>query len=171
VKDALQNFHWEGNVRQLFNVLRYGFGYCTSDTISLDDLPSDFTREIFTGGSVQDNKDENSKSKTSDQPLHQTLPGMRGENLWEELNPTKRNTITKDATDIEIIKKALLKGHGSPSRAARLLKEAGFKKNISSGAIRNMLGDSNSEKAVVKELRSWYISNFNTPLVLRIKQK
>ena len=57
--DALDNFEWPGNIRQLRNILRTLIGLCDDDVIRLDDLPEDILFDGELGDSAPRSRPQN----------------------------------------------------------------------------------------------------------------
>lgn len=89
--DALRNFHWPGNVRQLRNVVERAAAVCTGDTIGIEELPPQLLR-----APVMDTRDTSAEN---------------GAGLAERVR----------RFEIDMIRDALARTGGNQTKAAELL--------------------------------------------------
>lgn len=142
--EALLQYSWPGNVRELSNVIERAIISCEHngrDEIKLEDL-------LLKPSKIFGTKSHGVKS----------VIDISHNKLRETLNPNSKVRLSCD--DIEQIKLAIDSCRGMLLCAEKLFKQAGFKKDVSRGRLRNLLGLSETKDAMCPELRDWYLQKY-----------
>lgn len=91
----LQSYSWPGNVRELENAIEHAFVICTSDQISLHDLPQeilnpDLQRSIRRQHGIQDPEDEYRKKMT-----REILLALLKDSEWNKAEVSRRTGLSR----------------------------------------------------------------------------
>lgn len=92
---VFMNYSWPGNVRELENAIEHAFVICTSDQISLHDLPQeilnpDLQRSIRRQHGIQDPEDEYRKKMT-----REILLALLKDSEWNKAEVSRRTGLSR----------------------------------------------------------------------------
>ncbi len=143
---ALLDYSWSGNVRELDQVIERALISCDireKEQIDIEDLPPQFKQD----------------TKKMEETPRQFPVNPSSNKIQRQLNPHNESELTRDHYDQIKLAIDMCKGKLG-KKLEDLFKEAGFERGASRGRLRNLLGLTKTKHSADPELSQWFAQKY-----------
>jgi DNA-binding NtrC family response regulator len=164
VMEAMRNYDWPGNIRELRGEIEHACGRSKNEKLITFQHLEKRLRDKLTsisahGGQNIDDQRDTGLCFPSVSNLPSDFSSRKDDEIAEQLNPYGHTDFTIQGEHLITLMRALLYFKGAIDPASKLLKRAGFRRNSGVERIKNALGK-NGQKLVVDEFQKWYFKSF-----------